>query len=49
MVGGGGSMAECVVGAFDGMTGSGRAAIASSEEDVSIVICVVDLVEGRWV
>lgn len=36
--GGGGSIAECVVGAFDGTTGSGNGAICSSEEAVSIVI-----------
>ena len=35
---GGGSIAEFEVGAFDGTMGSGRGAIASSEEAVSIVI-----------
>lgn len=36
--GGGGSMAECVEGVFDGTTGSGNGAICSSEDAVSIVI-----------
>lgn len=49
VVGGGGSIAECVVGCLEGMMGSGKAAIASSEEDVSIVIWVVLLEEGRSV
>lgn len=47
--GGGGSIAECVVGAFDGTTGSGKGAICSSEEAVSIVIWVVALTELRRV
>ena len=44
---GGGSIAECGNGGLEGMTGSGSKAMASSEEDVSIVICVVDLDVGR--
>ncbi len=47
--GGGGSIAECVVGAFDGTTGSGNGGICSSDDAVSIVICVVALTEVRWV
>lgn len=46
---GGGSMAECVVGALEGTTGSGRGAMASSEDAVSIVIWVVVFVPVRWV
>lgn len=38
--GGGGSIAECVAGAFDGRIGSGKAGIASSDDDVSIVMFV---------
>jgi hypothetical protein len=38
LAGGGGSIAECIVGALDGTTGSGRGAICSSEDAVSIVI-----------
>lgn len=49
LAGGGGSIAECVTGAFDGTTGSGRGAISSSEDAVSIVICVVALKLVRWV
>lgn len=48
MVGGGGSIAEYVVGGLEGTTGSGRAAMASSEDEVSIVIWVVGLDECRW-
>ena len=46
---GGGSIAECVIGCFDGIIGSGKAGMASSAEDVSIVILVVDLGDGRKV
>ena len=35
---GGGSMAECVVGVLDGTAGSGKAGMASSADEVSIVI-----------
>lgn len=49
LAGGGGSIAECVIGAFDGTTGSGSGAISSSADAVSIVICVVDLTLARWV
>ena len=35
---GGGSMAECVVGGLDGTAGSGKAGMASSADEVSIVI-----------
>lgn len=38
IVDGGGSMAECVVGALEGTTGSGRAPIGSSADEVSMVI-----------
>ena len=41
---GGGSIEECV-----GMTGSGSANMASSAEEVSMVICTVLLVVERWV
>ena len=44
LVDGGGSIAELLVGAFDGTTGSGSAAKASSAEDVSIMTCAVGLV-----
>ena len=47
LVDGGGSMAELLVGALDGTTGSGRAANASSADDVSIVTCAVGLVLDR--
>lgn len=47
IVGGGGSIAECVEG-FDESTESGKGAIASSEDEVSIVILAVALgVERR--
>ena len=49
LVVGGGSIAELLVGAFDGTTGSGNADIASSPDDVSIVICAVGLVLRRCV
>ena len=39
--GGGGSMGEWAGGCLDGTTGSGNKAIASSPDDVSMVICVV--------
>ena len=38
LIDGGGSIAECVEGAFEGTTGSGRSTIGSSADDVSIVI-----------
>lgn len=38
LVDGGGSIAECVVGALEGTTGSGRSTIGSSLECVSMVI-----------
>ncbi len=38
LVEGGGSIAESVEGAFEGTTGSGRSAIASSADEVSSVI-----------
>jgi len=38
LVDGGGSIAECVEGAFEGTMGSGRSAIASSADEVSNVI-----------
>lgn len=47
--GGGGSIAECVVGALEGTIGSGRGAMSSSEDAVSIVICVVAFWAVRWV
>jgi hypothetical protein len=37
----GGSIDECDVGGFDGMTGSGKDGISSSIFEVSIVICLV--------
>ncbi len=43
LVGGGGSIAEEFDGDFEGTTGSGNAAMASSADAVSIVICVVGL------
>ena len=46
---GGGSIAEREVGADVGTIGSGRAGIASSAEDVSIVICTVGFEVGRCV
>ena len=47
MVGGGGSIADCVEG-FDDSTESGKGAIASSADDVSIVMLAVVLgVERR--
>ena len=46
MVSGGGSMVEGV-GIDDGMTGSGRAGIGSSADEVSMAICTVFLTEGR--
>lgn len=47
IVGGGGSIAECVEG-FDESTESGRGAIASSADEVSIVMLAVVLgVERR--
>ena len=47
MVGGGGSIADCVKG-FDDSTESGKGAIASSADDVSIVMLAVVLgVERR--
>ena len=49
LVDGGGSIAELLVGALDGTTGSGNAAIASSLDDVSIVISAVDFVLSRCV
>ena len=48
MVSGGGSMADGV-GVDVGMTDSGRAGIGSSADEVSIAICTVFLMEGRWV
>lgn len=47
-VDGGGSIAECVEG-FDESTESGKGAIASSADEVSIVILAVVLVEERRV
>ena len=47
--GGGGSIVDCVVSCFDGITGSGRAGIASSDEDVSIAMLVVVLRPERRV
>ena len=44
---GGGSIVECETGADVGKTDSGRAGIASSEEEVSMVILTVVLVVGR--
>lgn len=44
---GGGSMAECVVGDLEGIIGSGRAGMASSDDEVSIVILVVCFVAER--
>lgn len=38
---GGGSIEECEFGTLEGMTGSGKAGISSSDEAVSIVICFV--------
>lgn len=46
---GGGSIAECVVGALEGTIGSGRGAMASSDDAVSIVIWVVAFMPVRWV
>ena len=46
---GGGSIADCVTGAFEGTTGSGKAGMASSVEEVSIVIWTVFLGVSRWV
>ena len=43
---GGGSIAEGFVRDFDGTIGSGRAAMGSSADVVSIVICVVG--RGLW-
>lgn len=43
LLGGGGSIAEGFDGDFDGTMGSGSAAMASSAEAVSMVICVVGL------
>ena len=42
LVGGGGSIEERVAGDLDGMIGSGKAAMASSADEVSMVILVVD-------
>lgn len=41
LAGGGGSIADCAVGALEGTTGSGNGAMASSVDAVSIVICTV--------
>jgi hypothetical protein len=41
LVMGGGSIDECDVGGFDGMTGSGKEGISSSMFEVSMVICLV--------
>ena len=41
--GGGGSMVECVIGDLEGIMGSGKAGMASSDDEVSIVMLVVDL------
>lgn len=49
LAGGGGSMADCVVGALEGTIGSGNGAIASSVDAVSIVICTVSFRLVRWV
>lgn len=49
MLDGGGSMAESVLGALDGTAGSGKAGIASSADEVSIVIWVVVFGAGRCV
>jgi hypothetical protein len=38
---GGGSMDECDVGGFEGITGSGKDGISSSILDVSMVMCLV--------
>jgi hypothetical protein len=46
---GGGSMDECDVGGFDGMTGSGKEGISSSMFEVSIVICFVGGADWRRV
>ena len=47
--GGGGCMAEKELGSEVGTIGSGRAGIASSADEVSMVICTVDFEVGRWV
>lgn len=47
VAGGGGSIAELVVGAFEGTIGSGSGGICSSEDAVSMVICVVALAVVR--
>ena len=49
LVDGGGSIAELLVGALDGTTGSGSAVMASSSDDVSNVICAVGFALSRWV
>lgn len=46
---GGGSIDECDVGGFEGMTGSGKDGISSSMLEVSMVICLVAGVDGRSV
>ena len=48
MVGGGGSIAECVEG-FEDSTESGKGAIASSADEVSIVMLAVALAVERRV
>lgn len=47
--GGGGSIAECVVDCFEGSTASGNGGIASSEDEVSMVMLTVALMFGRRV
>jgi hypothetical protein len=46
---GGGSMDECDVGGFEGMTGSGKEGISSSIFEVSMVICLVGGTDWRRV
>lgn len=48
-VGGGGSMDECVPDGFDEKIESGSGAIASSDEEVSMVILTVGFVMDRIV
>ncbi len=48
-VGGGGSIEDCVVDGFGESTESGRGAIASSADEVSMVMLTVGLEVGRTV
>lgn len=48
-VGGGGSIEEWVAAGFDDRIESGNGAMASSEDEVSMVILTVGLVVGRSV